>query len=193
MKAMVEPLPLVPGHVDRRRQAALGMAELGQQPLDAPERQIDGLRMQREKARDQRIGGIHAARSFCMIRQAESDAHARRATESRRPRRRLGEEPRQARDGRLQVVAMHHHVDHAVILQVLGALEAVGQLLADGLLDHPRPGKADQRAGLGEMHVAEHGVGRRDAAGRRIGEHDDIGQFRARAAGESRPSCAASA
>ena len=63
-------------------------------------------------------------------------------------------------------------------LQVLGALEAVGQLLADGLLDHPRPGKADQRAGLGELDVAEHGVGRGDAAGGRVRQHDDIGQAR---------------
>ena len=94
---------------------------------------------------------------------------------------------------RLQLMAVHHHVDHAVLLQIFGALEAVGQLLADGLLDDARPGEADERAGLGEMDVAEHGVGRRDAAGRRIGEHDDIGQFRARAAGAPRPWCAASA
>ena len=39
-------------------------------------------------------------------------------------------------------------------------------------------GEADQRAGLGDLHVAEHGVGGGDAAGRRIGQHDDVGQAR---------------
>ena len=73
---------------------------------------------------------------------------------------------------------MHHHVDHAVIPQVFGALESVRQFLADGLLDHAGAGKADQRAGFGDLHVAQHGVGRGDAAGGRIGQHHDIGQFR---------------
>ena len=54
----------------------------------------------------------------------------------------------------------------------------VGQLLADGLLDHARAGEADQRAGLGDVHVAEHRVGGGDAAGGRIGQHDDVGQPR---------------
>ena len=49
------------------------------------------------------------------------------------------------------------------------------QLLADGLLDHARAGKADQRARLRDMHVAEHGVGGGHAAGGRIGQHDDVG------------------
>ena len=51
-----------------------------------------------------------------------------------------------------------------------------GQLLADGLLDHPLAGKADQRAGLGDLDVAEHRVGRGDAAGGRVGQDDDVGQ-----------------
>ena len=37
-------------------------------------------------------------------------------------------------------------------------------------------GKADQRAGLGDVHVAQHGIGGGDAAGGRIGQHHDIGQ-----------------
>ena len=55
--------------------------------------------------------------------------------------------------------------------QIFGALEAFRQLLADGLLDDARAGEADQRAGLGDLDVAQHGVGRGDAAGGRIGEH----------------------
>ena len=42
------------------------------------------------------------------------------------------------------------------------------------------PGKADQRARLGDMHVTQHRIGRRDAAGGRIGEHDDVGQIASR-------------
>ena len=93
-------------------------------------------------------------------------------------RRRLRQQPAQSRDGRAQVVAMHHHVDHAVVAQIFGLLEALRQLLADGLLDDARTGEADQRAGLGDVDVAEHRVGRGDAAGRRIGQHDDIGLAR---------------
>ena len=36
-------------------------------------------------------------------------------------------------------------VHKAVLLQILGPLEALGQLLADGLLDDPGTGKADER------------------------------------------------
>ena len=49
-------------------------------------------------------------------------------------------------------------------MQILGALEPFRQPLADRLLDHPRAGKADHRAGLGDMDVAEHCVGRGHAA-----------------------------
>ena len=42
---------------------------------------------------------------------------------------------------------MHAHVDHAVIPEIFRPLETRRQLLADGLLDHARAGKADQRAG----------------------------------------------
>src|SRR5206468_5269952 len=54
-----------------------------------------------------------------------------------------------------QVLALDDAVDHALLDEELRALEALGELLADGLLDDPRPGEADQRVGLGEDHVAE--------------------------------------
>ena len=73
---------------------------------------------------------------------------------------------------------MHDGVDHAVLQQVLGALEALRQLLADGVLDDARAGEADQGVGLGEVHVAQHGERGRHAAGRGIGQHDDVGQAR---------------
>ena len=87
----------------------------------------------------------------------------------------LGQHAAQLGQRRAQLVAMHHHVDHAVVEQIFGSLEAVGQLLADGLLDHARAGEADQRAGLGDVHVAQHRIGGGDAAGGRIGQHDDVG------------------
>src|SRR5439155_22068891 len=46
--------------------------------------------------------------------------------------RRLGQEATQSGERRLQLMAMHDHVDHAVLLEIFGALEAVGQLFADG-------------------------------------------------------------
>ena len=52
------------------------------------------------------------------------------------------------------------------------------QLLADRVLDHARAGEADDGVGLGDMDVAQHGERGRDAAGRRIGQHDDVGQAR---------------
>ena len=74
-------------------------------------------------------------------------------------------------------MAMHDHIDHAVVFQIFGALETIRQFFADGLFDHARAGKADQGAGLGDLHIAQHRVGRRHAAGGRIGEDDDIGQL----------------
>ena len=78
----------------------------------------------------------------------------------------------------LSSLARHHHVEHAVLEQELGALEALRQRLADGLLDHPRSGEADQRAGLGDVDVAEHREAGGHAAGGRVGQHRDVGQPR---------------
>ena len=93
----------------------------------------------------------------------------------------------------LQFQPRHHHVDHAVLHQIFGALEAFGQFLADGLLDDARAGKADQRAGFGDMHVAQHRIGGGDAAGGRVGQHDDIGKPGFLVGGRRRPWCAATA
>jgi len=38
------------------------------------------------------------------------------------------------------------------------------------LFDDARPGKTDERAGLGDVDIAQHGIARSDAAGRGIGE-----------------------
>ncbi len=112
----------------------------------------------------------------------EEAGRARVAVDGPLPRRQLYQcvvrhhQVAQPGERRFQLMAMHDHVDHAVGEQIFGALEAIRQLLADGLLDHARAGKADQRTGLGEMNVAQHRVRRSDAAGGRVGQHHEIGQ-----------------
>ena len=59
--------------------------------------------------------------------------------------RRMHQKAAQARQGRAHLAARHDHVDHAVLFQIFGLLEAVRELLADGLLDDARPGEADER------------------------------------------------
>ncbi len=58
MKAIVDPLPFVPATwiVGGRRRC--GIAGIGEQALDAAERQVDRLRVEGEEARDQRVGRI---------------------------------------------------------------------------------------------------------------------------------------
>ena len=66
----------------------------------------------------------------------------------------------------------------AVIPEIFGALETLRQALANCLLDHPRAGKTNHRAGLGDMHIAQHCVGRGHAARGRVGQDDDVGKPR---------------
>jgi hypothetical protein len=68
---------------------------------------------------------------------------------------------------------MHDHVDHAVIAQIFGALEAGRQFLADGLFDHARAGESNDGAGLGDRDVAQHRERGRHAAGGGIGQDED--------------------
>ena len=49
-----------------------------------------------------------------------------------------------------QVRRLRDQMDHAMREQELGGLERRRQRLAQRLLDHARPGKADVRAGLGD-------------------------------------------
>src|SRR5688500_341554 len=62
--------------------------------------------------------------------------------------------------GLLQVLAVDDGVNHSVLEQELGCLEAFGKILADRLLDDPRSCKADDRTRLSENRVAEHRVAR---------------------------------
>src|SRR5215471_20839494 len=65
-----------------------------------------------------------------------------------RVRRGLGQQAAEFGECRPQFMTMYNHVDHAVILEILGFLETFGQFFADGLFNHTRSGKADERPGL---------------------------------------------
>src|SRR3984957_12453275 len=74
----------------------------------------------------------------------------------------------------LHVFARNDGVEEAMLQQELGALKAWRKLLADGLLDDARSGKADQSVGFGDVQVAEHGEAGRNAAGSWVGHDGDI-------------------
>src|SRR4029078_6366405 len=60
---------------------------------------------------------------------------------------------REVRDQESQLLpeirARNDHVDHPVVEEVFSALEALGELFADGLLDHSLARETDQRTRLG--------------------------------------------
>src|SRR5271155_5169897 len=70
----------------------------------------------------------------------------------------------------LQFLARDDGVEETVFEEELGGLETFGQFLADGLFDDARSGEADERAGLGNIQIAEHRVTGGDAARGGIGE-----------------------
>ena len=76
--------------------------------------------------------------------------------------------------GGAQRVPWNDGIQEAVLQQIFGALEALGELFADGLLNHPRAGEADQGAGLGQHDVPQAGKAGGDAAGGGVGEHRDV-------------------
>src|SRR5947207_13254483 len=79
-----------------------------------------------------------------------------------------------AGDKRLELLAVDHGVEEAVFEQEFGALKAFGEFLADGLLDDARARKADERARLADVEVAEHGEAGGDASRGWISEHGDV-------------------
>ena len=64
-----------------------------------------------------------------------------------------------ARDVRLELLAVDNCVQHSVLQQKFSALEALRQLLANGLFDNAGPGKSD---GVLEIlgNANQHGTGR---------------------------------
>ena len=126
------------GDMDDRRQAALRMAERGEQPRDAVERQVDQLRMQRGSRSSTMslvtgaggIGGASATRPRCRSLRGGARAtgggvpapprhrHPRwRPAAWRSPSapERVAQQRDQPRQRVAQLGARHDHVDHAVL------------------------------------------------------------------------------
>src|SRR5271155_1985514 len=59
-------------------------------------------------------------------------------------------------DVALHFAPLYNRVQEPVVQQKLAGLESRRQLLPDRLLDHARPGEADQCAGLGDVQIAQH-------------------------------------
>src|SRR5262245_46234720 len=66
-----------------------------------------------------------------------------------------GKETEELRKSLFHRTALHDHVEHSVLEEVLRPLEAGRERLADGLLDHPRPGESDESLRLGDVEVPE--------------------------------------
>ena len=69
---------------------------------------------------------------------------------------------------------MDNVVHKALLQEELRPLEALGQLLADGLLDHPGAGEPDEGPGLGQNDIPQHSEAGRHAARSGIGENGDV-------------------
>ena len=56
-----------------------------------------------------------------------------------------------------ELIAGADNIDHAVLFQIFGALEAVRQFFPDGLFNNSGASKTDNAALFGNMNIAEHG------------------------------------
>ena len=125
----------------------------------------------------ERIVAARVRQPGCSTRGGVAPARRRPAGAAAAARRHA--EAQHAGDDVLQLAPIDDDVEHAVLEQELAALEALGQLLPDRLLDDARAGEADERLRLGDVEVAQHREARGHAAGRRIGQDRDVGQPRA--------------
>src|SRR3972149_6239769 len=73
-----------------------------------------------------------------------------------------------------ELFAMADQVDQAVVQQELAGLKTLRQLLLGGFLDHPRPGKPDERLGLGDDYVAERRVAGHHTGGGGMRKHRKV-------------------
>src|SRR6266700_200664 len=84
----------------------------------------------------------------------------------------------------LHLFAGDDRVEEAVLEQKLGALEALGKLLADSLLDDAGARETDERVRFGDVQIAKHGEACGDAAGGGIGHYREVGTLRVVPPGE---------
>src|SRR3569623_56664 len=62
----------------------------------------------------------------------------------------------QPANGALEIATVRDDIEHAMIQEKFGSLEAFRKVLPDRLLDHTRTRKADHRSGLGDDRISEH-------------------------------------
>src|SRR5216683_6010329 len=119
MKAMVEPLPLVPATWITGGSRRCGFPS------------ASSMRHIRSSERSLSFGCSVVSRATVESMGVIPGADCSRLRRNRhildgRLRLRLGQEPAQFGQRGPQLTAMHHHVDHAVLLEIFGALEALG-------------------------------------------------------------------
>src|SRR5260370_41593274 len=86
------------------------------------------------------------------------------------------EQVKGAGDKGFEVLAVDDGVEKAVLEQEFRALESFGEFLANGLLDDARSSESNERAGLANIEVAEHGETGGNATSGGLGEHGNVGQ-----------------
>ena len=94
-----------------------------------------------------RVGRLSGLRFFGRSGEITGDCRRKPQEHARNPNQLL-----------LHFVPVGHSVEHAVIQQILGALESFGQLLPDRLFHDPGTGETDQRIRFGNMDIAQHGI-----------------------------------
>ena len=72
-----------------------------------------------------------------------------------------------------EILALNDRIEKSMLQQKFRALESRWKILTDCLLDHPGTGKTNQRIGLGQYNVSQHGKAGQNPCSRRIAEHTD--------------------
>lgn len=125
------------------------------------------------------VSGKLCARRFKLaFRRVRGQRGEHRGKPARRTRFRLGVQRKQVRKRLANARALDNRIDKAVLEHKFRRLEFLGQLLANGVLNHATASEADKRAGLGNNHVALHRETRGHAARSGVGNHREIRQAR---------------
>ncbi len=184
---MIEPLPLVPATWTTGGSCARGLPSAASRrsirPSDEVDRSWDGAASAARGRR--RCGSASHGRSLMRRGAASARRGVRRGTRRARPRT-ARPQPAAAPARRLRLrsaalsmrasvsrssLALHDHVDHAVLEQVFGALEALAAA-SRGSSARSRARRRSRSARRARrLDVAQHGEGGGDAAGGRVGQH----------------------
>ncbi len=181
MKAMLEPLPFVPATWITGGRCSCGAPKARSSRSRRPERQVDLLRMQVEQAFEDQIRLLvrtpRRAASSCglPVRMRDDGSAGRRAAPSG-----------------AHVLAAHDHVTMPWTWRYSARWKPSGRRSRIVCSITRAPAKPMTAPGSAiEYRPLTPRIGGGDAAGRRVGEHDDIGAASPRAGAARRRSCAA--